>query len=514
MFNKKQVLSFMLLIAFVFMLGSEKLYSKEDIEVQLLGVNDLHGQLDYEGTYKGKKVGGAEYLAAYLQSYEQQNPNTFLVHAGDMVGASPPVSSIFQDEPTVEFMNHLDFDIGTLGNHEFDEGVQEMKRLLNGGHHEATGYFSGATTPYTTANVIDENTGKSLLPPFIIKKVHGVNIGFIGVVTTDTNDFVLPENLQGVKIIDEVDAINNSVAQLKDKGVESIVVLGHVSAKSNKEGTQANREFVDMASEIDDEVDVMFAGHNHTYANKVVDGKLIVQSYSYGKAFSKVDLTIDPATKDIIQKEAEIVHTYHEEREPDPQTQYLLKKYEGMLHEGYNEVLTETEEGISRKKDKNGESPLAQIIARSLKEKMNADVAFVHHGGIRKSIKEGPIRAIDLHTVLPFKHYGVSLSMTGEEIKEVLAEQWTDKRTNLLQAAGLEYDWRETKEGIHLSNLKNDQGKLLKPEKEYTVAVSHYLAYGGDGFSGFGKGEIINEGPLLVDIFKDFMKKNGLENTK
>jgi 5'-nucleotidase len=130
--------------------------------VQLLGVNDFHGQLDKYQFVSGARVGGAEYLASYLKKYKQQNPKTLLVHAGDMVGGSPPISSQFQDEPTIEFLNQLHFDVGTPGNHELDHGVNEMKRLIYGGFNEKTGYFPGSTSSYISANIIDKKTGTPL----------------------------------------------------------------------------------------------------------------------------------------------------------------------------------------------------------------------------------------------------------------------------------------------------------------------------------------------------------------
>src|SRR6476620_455598 len=144
------------------------------ISIQLLGINDFHGQLDVYKTVGGKQVGGAEYLASYLKKYEQDNKNTLLVQVGDAVGASAPVSSLLQDEPTIEFLNKLGFDVGTVGNHEFDEGVDELNRLLYGGKHEATGYFEGTNFPYTVANVVDKETGEHILPPYVIKKVNGM----------------------------------------------------------------------------------------------------------------------------------------------------------------------------------------------------------------------------------------------------------------------------------------------------------------------------------------------------
>ncbi|WP_175987563.1 metallophosphoesterase [Bacillus sp. Marseille-Q1617] len=239
----------------IYFIGSSFASSSTDpgeyISVQLLGVNDFHGQLETVRTRGGKQVGGAEYLAAYLKKYREENENTLLVHAGDMVGASSPVSSLMQDEPAVEWMNRVGFDIGTLGNHEFDEGTEEMFRLLDGGKHEKTAQFEGTAFPYTAANVIDKKTGKSILPPYLIKEVDGIPIGFIGVVTTETRDIVLPSGIEGVEFTDEVTAINRSVKELKAKGVQSIVVLGHVSSSSNTDGSNPAQDVAEFAPRIE-----------------------------------------------------------------------------------------------------------------------------------------------------------------------------------------------------------------------------------------------------------------------
>ena len=283
----------------------------ETFELQLLGVNDLHGQLD---TYNASlNAGGIEYLASYLKQREAENPNTLLVHAGDAVGASSPVSALLQDEPTITFLNELGFDVGTVGNHEFDEGVKEMMRLINGGSHPKTvekyGEFAGADFPYIAANVVDASTNENILQPYVIEQVNGVPIGFIGVALSDTPSIVAPSGVAGVKFTDETEAINKYTAELKEQGVETIIVLAHNPSTSKQDGTNPGEELVDIANNVDDEVDVLFGGHNHSYTNTTVDGKLLVQSYSYGTAFSDVDLTIDPITKDVVNKKAEIVTT-------------------------------------------------------------------------------------------------------------------------------------------------------------------------------------------------------------
>lgn len=447
----------------------------------------------------GTMAGGAEYLAAYLKKYKQENPNTLLVHAGDMVGGSPPISSQFQDEPTIEFLNLMHFDVGTPGNHELDEGVNEMKRLIHGGFNKKTGYFQGANTAYNSANIIDRKSGIPLLPPYVIKQMDGIDIGFIGVVTKETNMYVSPENRKEVEITDEVSAINRTVKILKDKGIKVIVVLAHNSAKSEKAGANSTGALVEMAPKIDDEVDVIFAGHSHEYANTVAAGKLIVQAYSNGKAFSQVNLEIDPHTKIIVKKQAKIIATSHHHIKPDEETVALLNKYSRKLGSKFNQVIGEMPEEIRRNQDANGESPLAKMIAESEREAMGVEIAFVHQGEMRKSLKKGKITVEDLYTNMPMGHSVSKLILTGDQIKLALEQQWTKDYENRLQTVGLTYDWEaKAPIGSRIVVLKDKKGQVIQPNNEYEVAVSNYLASGGDNFTAFEQGRLVESGPQVV----------------
>jgi 5'-nucleotidase len=482
--------------------------SNRYIQLQLLGVNDFHGQLNKYQMVSGTMAGGAEYLAAYLKKYKQENPNTLLVHAGDMVGGSPPISSQFQDEPTIEFLNLLHFDVGTPGNHELDEGVNEMKRLIHGGFNKKTGYFQGANTAYSSANIIDRKSGIPLLPPYVIKQIDGINIGFIGVVTKETNLYVAPENRKEVEITDEVTAINRSVKILKEKGIKVIVVLAHDSAKSDKAGANTSGALVEMAPRIDDEVDVIFAGHSHEYANTVVAGKLIVQAYSNGKAFSQVNLEIDPHSKIIVKKQAKIIVTSHHHIKPDKETVALLNKYRKRLGSHFNQVIGQMPEEIKRNQDANGESPLAKMIAESEREAMGVDIAFVHQGEMRKSFKKGEVTVEDLYTVLPMGHSVSKLILTGDQIKLALEQQWAKDYENRLQTVGLTYNWDpEAPIGNRIVALKDMKGQEIQASNEYEVAVSNYLASGGDNFTAFEQGRLVESGPQVVTALIHYIQQ-------
>ncbi|KYD26142.1 bifunctional metallophosphatase/5'-nucleotidase [Parageobacillus toebii] len=483
-------------------------YSHRYIDVQLLGINDFHGQLDVTRNVGGRAVGRADYLAAYLKQRERENKNTLLVHAGDAVGASSPVSALLQDEPTIEFLNKLGFDVGTPGNHEFDEGVDEMLRLIYGGAHPNTGYFSGADFPYVSANVIDKETGKPILPPYIIKRINGVRIGFIGVTLSDTPTIVIPSGVAGVTFTDEAEAINKAVKQLKRQGVRAIVVLAHNPGVSNKDGSNASGEIVEIAKKIDDEVDVIFAGHNHAYLNAEVDGKLLVQSYAYGTAFSDVDLKIDRRTKDIVAKKAEIVTTYQDSIKPDPEITKLINKYEAKVAPIINQVIGTAKTTITNVQNASGESALGNLIADAQRAAMKTDFAFMNPGGIRANIEQGEVTWGELYNVQPFSNQLVKMTLTGEQIRKLLNQQWQPNQTRMLQISGLTYTWDASKPiGDKVVDIYLPNGTKLDPNAEYTVTANSFLADGGDNFTVFTEGKNREVGPVDLDALINYIQQ-------
>ncbi|WP_242143665.1 MULTISPECIES: bifunctional UDP-sugar hydrolase/5'-nucleotidase [unclassified Bacillus cereus group] len=477
------------------------------IDVQMLGINDFHGQLDTVKKINNKEAGGAEYLATYLRDREKQNPNTLMVHAGDSVGASPPISALLQDEPTIEFLNDLGFDVGTVGNHEFDEGINEMHRLIYGGYHEKTGNFKGAKFPYIAANFYNKSTGRLFLPPFTVKMVQGVPVGFIGVVTTDTPNIVMPTMLENVQITDEVEAVNKATKQLKRLGVKSIVVLAHVGGTTNHDGV-TNGDLVRLATETDSEVDIIFGGHSHTYVNGTVNNKLLVQAHSYGTAFADVDIQIDRKTKDIVSKKAEIVTTYHEGIEPDKQVKQKLDQYKEKIAPLVNEVVGKTNTPLDRKQNAAGESTLGNFIADAQRATMQADIALMNPGGIRNDLDAGDITWGELYGVQPFGNQLIKVHLTGQDIRDLLNQQWQKGITRMLQISGIQYSWDANKpDGEKVTTIRLANGEELAPSKTYSVVANAFLASGGDGFISFKNGQNAETGPTDFEALVDYVKQ-------
>lgn len=478
-------------------------------EVQLLTFNDFHGNLEPVSTSLPgcPTAGGAAYLGAYLDLYEQQNPDgTIRVHAGDSVGGSPLISSYFHDEPTIEAMNLMELDVGTLGNHEFDEGAQEMLRLIDGGQRSDEGAFkigpdgepintsdpdfAGADFPYISANVVYADTGELVLDPYTIVERDGVKIGFIGVTTPETEQIVVPDAVAPFDFLDISDTVDRYTAELQEQGVETIVVLAH-SGAGQTGSNKATGEIITETRQMNDEVDVVVAGHSHSRLNAKVDGKLVVQAYSYGTAFADVDLVINRETGDVVKSSAEIVRTCTDGVEPDPELAALVAEYQAAIEPIANRVVGTAGEPITRESTAAGESALGDLIADAQRTFAGADFAFMNPGGIRANIEAGEVTYAELFAVQPFDNGLVTMDLTGEQVYRLLEQQFrADGGSTILQVSGLEYTYNPSNPvGSKVTSVTLPDGSTLDPSATYTVAVNGFLATGGDGFTVFEEGQ-------------------------
>jgi 2',3'-cyclic-nucleotide 2'-phosphodiesterase / 3'-nucleotidase / 5'-nucleotidase len=485
------------------------------VKVQLLGINDFHGQLNVEKKVGTAMAGKAEYLAAYLRQREATNPNTLLVQAGDMVGASAPESALLQDEPTIKVLNSLGFDVGTVGNHEFDEGVDEMMRLIYGGPHPKTGNvpFEGSTMKYVVANLHDKATGELLFDPYVVKEIGGEKVGFIGVVLDETPSVVIPSAVADVTFSDEVTAINKYAAELKAQGVEAIVVLAHNPGSSTATGGNPTGEIPDFANRVNDEIDVIFGAHNHALMNTTVDGKLLVQAYSSGTAFADVDLEISPFTHDIVKKSAEVVTTFQTGMTPDPEVRAIVQEAVTATAPILNEVIGHTATEILKLEDVNGESAMGNLIADSMRWKMGSDFAAMNSGGVRNDLNAGDITWGELFTIQPFGNDLVKLTLTGAQVRQLLNDQFpTDPtapgaRTKFVYISGFKYTWDSTEpKGSKIKDIILPNGDLINETATYTITVNNFMADGGDGYTGLRSALSREVGPTDLQGLVDYVK--------
>ncbi len=481
------------------------------LHMKILAVNDFHGQLSTGRKANNKLIGGAAYLAAYINQRRAQAPELLTVNIGDSVGASPPVSALFQDQPAIEFMNQAGFDLGTVGNHEFDEGIGELRRLINGGCHPTAGCWDGAKFPYISSNVVDTKTGKTIFPAYKIFNVAGARIGFVGAVLQNTPDIVVPAGVAGLEFRDEATSINAAVAELHQQGVHAIVVLLHQGGDQDTSG-KLSGPVVDIVNKLDADVDVVASGHSHTSINAVINGKLVTQALSYSQAFADIDLVIDRATRDIVSKKAEIVQTFNEGITPDPAIAALVKGYEDKVAPLISQKFGVAATTITRDQNPAGESALGNLIADSQRAALQTQFAFMNPGGIRAPIEAGDVTFGTLFAVQPFANDLVKMTLTGDQIYTLLNQQWQPSasgtvETRFLQISGLSYTWNDTRAvGDKVVEVRGNDGKPLDRATSYTVTVNSFLATGGDKFTIFKSGTARSTGPVDLDALIAYVK--------
>ncbi|TXK83607.1 5'-nucleotidase C-terminal domain-containing protein [Paenibacillus sp. N3.4] len=494
---------------------------KDPVKVKLLSFNDLHGQIDQSFSFKTVDVNGdgryilngvygeMDYMAAYMKKRAAANPNTLLVHAGDAVGGSPLVSSMNKEEPTVMLMNSMGFDVGTVGNHEFDKGTTEMLRLINGGDasSKAIPDYMGMGFPLIAANVVDKTTGNPILPPYAIKSVGGVKIGFIGVVIQSAAGMILPSGIESIRFTDEAAAINKYVAELKKQGIRSIVVLAHMDATQDASGAVTGPA-ADLANKVDPEVDVILAGHNHKIVNGTVNGKLIFQGYEYGKAIGDIDLVIDPVTGDVIEKSAEVVLVDQAKIDPDPRIKAQLNRFNdtvvGLKTAKVGVAGIDMVGGYTVTSD----NALGNLIADSMRVSMSTDFALMNGGGIRQNLSAGDITMGQLFTILPFNNFVVKLDITGEDLVAIINGQLSPNYAADFSISGFKYTWDVGSQSVTRITLPD--GKPIDPKENYTIAVNNFMASStGKSYLEIGKrGKNPFVGPVdstaLIDYVKSF----------
>ncbi|WP_282940808.1 immunoglobulin-like domain-containing protein [Paenibacillus sp. RC67] len=494
------------------------------VNVQLLGFNDLHGKIDQTYPFVNTDINGdgkyvlngnygrMDYFATYLKQRQATNPNTILIHEGDAVGGSSPVSALNKEEPTVDILNTLGFDVGTVGNHEFDKGVDEMLRLINAGEPKGTPDYLGMGFPLVAANVSYKDTGKPVLPPYFIQKVGGVQIGFIGVVTTSAAGMVMPAGISSIQFTDETAAVNKYVPELKAKGVKAIVVLAHMDATMDNKGNITGPA-ADLAKNVDDEVDVILGAHSHKLANGMVKTKsgkdiLVTQAYEYGKAMLDIDLAVDPTTGDIVDKKAEIVFIDQSKVSPDPQVAQTIKKFSDLIAPKLNEVEGYASVTMAGGYASYEDNALGNLIADSMRNEMGTDFAMMNGGGIRQDLQAGPITWESLFNILPFNNILQKVEIQGSDLAPILNAQISSQYGSDFSISGFSYTW--DKSTFKVTDIKLKDGSPIDPNKTYTLTVNNFM-YTATGakyveMGKRGKNPVIGpeDLPALVNYVKSF----------
>lgn len=511
------------------------------VDLRLLAINDFHGYLrpppggitiaDPEDKTKRITVaaGGAEHMATLVRELREGHSNTIFVAAGDLIGASPFLSALFHDEPTIESMSMMGLNISAVGNHEFDEGKDELLRMQNGGCHAVDQCrgpqpFTGAKFRYLAASTFEKATGKTILPAYEIREFEGIPVAFIGLTLKGTPGLVSPVGIAGLEFRDEAETVNALIPELKARGVEAIVVLIHEGGLPTGDYNECpgiSGPIVDIVKKFDKAVDVVVSGHTHRAYVCEIDGKLVTSGDKYGTLVTTIDLKLDPATRDIVSARASnnIVRTATLAK--DPQQTALLDAYDRVAAPIANRPAGSVSATLSRVPNTTGESPLGDIIAdaqlamTSAADKGGAVVAFTNPGGIRTDItrkEDGAVTYADLFASQPFRNQLVTLTLTGRQIKDMLEQQWLDpKRPRILQVSrGFSYAWDGSKgEGERvLPERMSLNGQTIDPAASYRVTVNNFLSVGGDGFTVLTQGTSPLIGVYDSDALDAYFKAN------
>lgn len=521
---------------------------ENSFKVKIIAINDFHGNLNPPGRFDlndstGKTsltAGGVARLAGYIRKLRAGHPHHVTVSAGDLIGASPLISANFQDEPTIEAMNLIGLDFNAVGNHEFDEGSDELLRMQRGGCHPRLAKegrscrepalsrklrvhvgtsFAGASFQFLAANVRDRNLGKTLFSEYGIRQFQGQKIAFVGVTLKSTPNLVSPARVGKLEFLDEADTVNALIPRLHAEGVEAVVVLihegGHPTVEASSDACGGiSGPIVDIVRRLDPEVDLVISGHTHEayichLPNAAGEPVLVTSAHDYGRMVSDIELTLDSKSGEVIAATGRnlVVNQPPQEAPPDPLVARLVTDYGRLSRPIAEQRFGRITASFDRATNAAGESTLgdliadAQLAATRPREHGEAVVAFMNIGGIRADFRyaaerHGRISYREAFDAQPFGGTLVTMSLTGAQIEQVLEQQFpgcanSQPGSRILQvSSGFEYTWQANAgecDRVDPASIRLN-GKPLEPEKKYRVTVNNFLADGGDKFSIFAQG--------------------------
>jgi 5'-nucleotidase len=551
----------------------------ETTTVKIVAFNDFHGQLESPGTLRvnpatstpNVPVGGVDWMVGYIDQLQAQNPNTVVVSAGDIIGATPLLSALFHDEGTIETMNRAGLEFNAVGNHEFDEGKDELKRMQTGGCHPTDPNscrgadvgtpvpFEGAQFKFLAANVVDTAKGKTIFPAYSIKEIDDVKVAFIGMTLKETPTIVTPTGIVGLEFRDEAATVNALIPKLRERGVKSIVVMIHqggtvpvaqsVASINQCDGNLDGSPIKAIVNQLDDAVDLVISGHTHQAYNCQIANKTgrlisVTSANSQGRVLTDIDLTINKDSGDVVAVAANniVVDRSNITVTPDAAIKTIVDNYKAIAQPIANRVIGAISANITRALTPAGESALGDVIADAqLQATKNvgfgeAVVAFMNPGGIRADLTylssvagegDGNVTYGEAFTVQPFGNTLVTLSLTSEQIHTLLEQQFTgctlgypanapatgQPFNRVMQVSeGFSYEWKE--KGTPCDNVDpasiRINGVVVDPTASYRVTVNNFMADGGDQLYALIQGGNRLGGALDMDALAAYFAVNPL----
>jgi len=544
----------------------------DSVDVRLIAFNDFHGYIDppgdqlkapgREGGSVSLPLGGAAVLAGAIEALKAGHPRNVVVAAGDLVGASPLSSGLFHDEPTIEALNQMGLELSSVGNHEFDQGRIELQRKQNGGCYPGgirgrdtcvDGEFSGAAFHYLAANVIDTASGQTLFPPYEIKTLdsgegHKISIAFVGLVLKATPGMVTPTGVAGLSFTDEAAAANALLSQIHAQGVNAVVILIHQGgategAYNDKSCPGLHGDILPVIDRLDPAFRVIVSAHTHQAYNCRYAGRLLTSAGSYGRYLTAIDLRLSTQDGGIVAASADnlaVVNDQQNIADPasypvfpaDPGVAALVARYDALSAPITGRVVGSVVADITRapladpaSARPSGESALGELVADSelsATRGHGAVAALINSGGVRADLlfaqnsaggKPGEITYGEAYKVLPFGDHLVTMTLTGEQLYAVLAEQWGKKgQVKMLQVSrGFSFAWddsRRAESGKIVPGSLKINGKLVRAHARYRITVDDFLASGGDGYTSLTKGRDMVKSAIDIDAFAAYLQQN------
>ena len=508
-----------------------------EVQLRILAINDFHGNIAATSDSFGG-VGRADYLAAHIEAARAEVDHSVFVSAGDLIGASPLISALFYDEPTIEAMNLMGLDLNAVGNHEFDEGAAELLRMQRGGPHPVDGDrdgdpFAGADFEFLAANAVVEETEETIFPSYAVRDYQGVRVAFIGVTLEGTPGIVTRSGVAGLTFRDEAETVNALVLELREEGIEAIVVLLHEGGFSDGGpddcGSGLTGPVAELAMRLDDAVDLLIAGHSNDEFVCEVHGKWVTMADRGGRLFTVIDVKLSRDTGDMVVQSAKNLPNQQADVTPVPALTALIDRYEALAAPLANVVVGDVAADITRDENQAGESSLGGVIADAHLAATRGDaaggavVAFMNSGGIRDDIRfaatghepDGEVTYGEAFAVHPFGNSLVTMSLTGWQIDALLEQQFDNpqagSRRVLQVSEGFSYVWDAAAPAgskVDAASIKIN-GVVVDPDGSYRVTVNSFLANGGDSFSVLKDGVERVGGDVDLDALIDYFADGG-----
>ena len=504
-------------------------------DIDLLYFNDYHGRLASDPVL----------FAGAIEQLRAENPDgTLLLSGGDNVGASEYVSAVQEDNPTLDVLNALDLDASAVGNHEFDRGVDDLTGRI----------VERADFPYLAANATGPD-GDLVTEASTVLEVDGVSVGVVGAVTQQTATLVAPGGIEGITFGDPVAAVNAEAERLEAEGADVVVALYHEGA-----GSAATALSDRLVTETSATVDVVLNGHTHQVYDEGVDtdgdgdlDRAVLQAGSYGGNLGRISLDYDETADDVdlstavlpvdevaTATEDELVAAHPRVAEvasivADAEA-VAVERGRTPVGEISGDITTAySGEGDARRRDDRGaESSLGNLVAESIRDTLEESngvrIGVINPGGLRAELfwaddpaqvidgdRDGVVTESEANQVMPFANNLNTVTLTGEQFKQVLEQQWQPAGASrpylqLGLSENVSYTFDASRPaGDRITSITVD-GQPYDPAAQYVVGSVSFLVEGGDNFTAFTEGTAVTDtGRIDRDAWMEYLAARSAE---